>query len=136
MPSPGRNGWRSQVILRDARKRSIFTASTETFYFVDLPGYGYARVPPQIVAEWKKLIESYLLERKTLKLACLILDARRGWMEKDLELKKWLEHQQRRYLVIATKTDKLNQTEQERGTARHPQEGVEPLPFSAAPAGE
>src|ERR1022692_2275836 len=50
------------------------------FYLVDLPGYGYARVPHQIVVEWNKLCEQYLEERQPLMLSCLILDARRGWM--------------------------------------------------------
>jgi GTP-binding protein len=77
------------------------------FHFVDLPGYGYARVPKDIVFEWKQLIEQYLLHRGSLQLCFLILDARRGWMDKDLELKQWLEFHNRRYQVIATKTDKL-----------------------------
>ena len=101
------------------------------FYFVDLPGYGYARVPPGHQAEWKKLIDAYLQGRETLELSCLILDARRGWMEKDLDLKRWLEHHGRPYLVIATKTDKLNQSELEHGLRAIRKEGVEPLPFSA-----
>jgi GTP-binding protein len=100
-------------------------------YFVDFPGYGYARVPLQIVVEWKKLIEQYLEKRQTLTLSCLILDARRGWMEKDLDLKRWLEEHGRPYLVIATKSDKLNRSEQERGIRAIREEGVEPLPFSA-----
>ena len=100
-------------------------------YFVDFPGYGYARVPLEIVVEWKKLIEQYLEKRQTLTLSCLILDARRGWMEKDLDLKRWLEERGRPYLVIATKSDKLNRSEQERGLRAIRQEGVEPLPFSA-----
>jgi GTP-binding protein len=102
-----------------------------SFYFVDLPGYGYARVPPGMALEWKRLIEQYLEDRETLKLSCLILDGRRGWMEKDLDLKRWLEHHGRPYVVIATKTDKLNQSEQERGLRAIRQEGVNPLPFSA-----
>ena len=102
-----------------------------TFYFVDLPGYGYARVPQQFVLEWKKLIEQYLQNRETLKLSCLILDARRGWMDKDLDLKRWLEYHGRQYLIVATKTDKLNQSEQEHGLRAIRQEGVDPLPFSA-----
>ena len=73
------------------------------------------------MAEWKKLIESYLQERETLKLSCLILDARRGWMDKDLDLKQWLEHHGRPYLVVATKTDKLNQIRSRARSARHPQ---------------
>jgi GTP-binding protein len=125
-------------------KRLAFTSSTPgrtqtinfyridgAFYFVDLPGYGYARVPPSVMAEWKSLIEGYLRERETLKLACLVLDARRGWMEKDLDLKRWLEQRGRPLLVVATKTDKLNQSDQERGLRAIRQEGVEPLPFSA-----
>jgi len=101
------------------------------WYFVDLPGYGYARVPPAHLVEWKKLIDAYLEKRETLKLSCLILDARRGWMEKDLDLKRWLEYHGRQYLVVATKTDKLNQSEEERGMRAIRKEGVEPLPFSA-----
>ena len=75
--------------------------------FVDLPGYGYAQVPLEERASWKKLIESYLKERRSLALSFLILDARRGWMDMDLELKAWLELHNRRYQVIATKIDKL-----------------------------
>ena len=102
-----------------------------SFYFVDLPGYGYARVPPKMALEWKLLIEQYLEHRETLKLSCLVLDTRRGWMEKDLDLKRWLEQHGRPYVVIATKTDKLNRSEQERGLRAIRQEGVDPLPFSA-----
>jgi len=102
-----------------------------SMYLVDLPGYGYARVPRGHQQEWKKLIEQYLEERETLKLSCVILDSRRGWMDKDLDLKRWLEHHGREYLVIATKTDKLNQSEQEHGLRAIRQEGIEPVPFSA-----
>ena len=101
------------------------------FYLVDLPGYGYARVPIRHKLEWKELVEQYLENTETLRLSCLILDARRGWMDNDLDLKRWLEYQGRPYLVIATKTDKLNQSEQERGMRAIREEGVEPLPFSA-----
>src|ERR1700756_2238461 len=87
------------------------------YYFVDLPGYGYARVSKDQTLQWKKLIEIYLLERKALELSLLILDSRRGWMEKDLDLKRWLEAHCKPYLVVATKMDKLNQSERQRSLA-------------------
>ena len=101
-------------------------------YFVDLPGYGYARVSRQQTQEWKKLIDSYLTERDTLQFCVLILDARRGWMEMDLDLKRWLEMYGRPYAVVATKTDKWkNQSERSAGMAAFRKEGVEPVLFSA-----
>ena len=84
-----------------------------------------------MLLQWKKLIEHYLKKRETLKLSCLILDARRGWTEKDLDLKQWLEAHGRPYQVIVTKMDKLKQSEVDRGLRAIRQEGVEPLPFSA-----
>jgi GTP-binding protein len=106
-------------------------ANLDACYFVDLPGYGYAKVPRQRAAAWKKLIESYLINRQTLRLSVIILDVRRGWMPMDEELKRWLEVNERRYLVIATKMDKVNQSDAQRGLTAIRKEGVEPLPFSA-----
>jgi GTP-binding protein len=105
----------------------------EQFHFVDLPGYGYARVPKKVAFQWKRLIEQYLLQRRSLELCFLILDARRGWMDQDLELKEWLEFHNRRYLVIATKTDKLkSQKEQRQATdIRNENSDGPALPFSA-----
>lgn len=102
-------------------------------YFVDLPGYGYARVPLEVKARWKSLIESYLLNRNSLKTAVVLLDSRRGWMETDLELKNWLEFQNVPYVVVATKFDKLNQKEQHRSLTSISKElsGGELFPFSA-----
>lgn len=74
---------------------------------VDLPGYGYAKAPKALQAEWSKLIEAYLNERECLRLCICILDVRRGWMESDRTLKEWLDFKQRPYLVVATKIDKL-----------------------------
>jgi GTP-binding protein len=75
--------------------------------FVDLPGYGFAKVPQEISRSWKLLIEQYLLGRGALRLAVIVLDSRRGWMEKDIELRDWLESHGRAFLVVATKADKL-----------------------------
>lgn len=102
--------------------------------FADLPGYGFAKVPQHVQQSWKALIEAYLLDRENLVLCFLLLDSRRGWMDKDLELKSWLELHERPYLVVATKVDKLNQSEMHRGLAaiRRETGESEPVPFSAA----
>jgi GTP-binding protein len=102
----------------------------DQFYFVDLPGYGYARAPRESVDEWARFIEHYLRERKHLGTAVVVLDARRGWMEKDLDLKMWLEANGWPYKVVASKMDKLNQAEQQRGL-KAIRQYAEPLPFSA-----
>lgn len=81
------------------------------YLFVDLPGYGFARAPRSVSQGWARLIESYLGGRDRLALCLLLLDARRGWMESDLQLREWLEHHGRNYAVVATKVDKLNQKE-------------------------
>jgi GTP-binding protein len=102
--------------------------------FVDLPGYGFARVPEDVKARWKRLIESYLLKRQSLTLSLVLLDARRGWMEPDLELKRWLEFHGRRYMVVATKADKLNRKEEQQNLAAIRRELPAPdllIPFSA-----
>ena len=78
---------------------------------VDLPGYGYARAPKSISRGWQEVIDQYLLQRQSLALCMLLLDARRGWMETDLQLKQWLEIHERPYVIVATKVDKLNQKE-------------------------
>lgn len=102
-------------------------------HFVDLPGYGYAKVPLPVKARWRELVNSYLTGRRVLRLSFLLLDARRGWMEMDLELKDWLERNDRDFVVIATKVDKLNQKEQHHNlTAIRNELGGRPLfPFSA-----
>jgi len=102
-----------------------------SYYFVDLPGYGYARVSKDQTLQWKKLIESYLLERKALELSLLILDSRRGWMERDLDLKRWLEVHRKPFLVVATKVDKLNQSERQRSLATLNNQGAPVISCSA-----
>jgi GTP-binding protein len=87
------------------------------FRFVDLPGYGFAKVPQEKSTEWKALIERYLSERGILRLCVILLDARRGWMEKDIELRDWLENRGRPYIVVATKVDKLK-SQKERHQSR------------------
>jgi len=106
----------------------------DDLHFVDLPGYGYARVPLDERARWKGLIESYLVARRALGLSFLLLDARRGWMDMDLELKAWLEFHNRRYQVIVTKIDKLKSSNQRKAGLEAIEKQLsdqQPLPFSA-----
>lgn len=123
------NVGKSSLINKLVGQKAAHTSSTPgrtrgvNFYrvdgrvtFVDLPGYGYAKVSKAERADWKNLIEAYLTGRDALKLSVILLDARRGWMEMDLELKDWLEFRQQRFVVVATKVDKLkSQTEKRRG---------------------
>ena len=106
----------------------------EDVRFVDLPGYGYAQVSLEERAQWKDLIESYLLSRDSLALSFLLLDARRGWLDKDLELRSWLEFHNRRYQVIVTKVDKLkskNQLKTGMDAIQKQLVGQQPISFSA-----
>jgi GTP-binding protein len=85
--------------------------------FVDLPGYGYAKVPPAIQKSWKPMIETYLSERPALKAVVMILDIRRTPDEKDRYLIDWLDHHGIAVIPVLTKTDKLKSSQQVRQAA-------------------
>src|SRR5690242_12551460 len=76
--------------------------------FADLPGYGYARVPKDLVGEWPKFIDPYLMERATLALCISIVDVSVPPQKKDLELLQWLRHADRKFLVVGTKIDRIS----------------------------
>jgi GTP-binding protein len=77
------------------------------FYFVDLPGYGYARLPEQIRSSWGKLIEQYLKSREQLSLVLQLVDARHEPTELDMMMVGWLDYFEIPFLVALTKADKL-----------------------------
>lgn len=79
--------------------------------FVDLPGYGFARVPEAVRREWGPMIETYLRDRECLKMVVFILDIRRNPSADDLALKGWLDYYGRRTLFVLTKSDKLSRGE-------------------------
>jgi GTP-binding protein len=87
-----------------------FFLINENLYFVDLPGYGYAKAPKSMRRSWGKLVEGYLKERKNLKGAVLLLDSRRGALEPDIELCQWLDFYGKRKLIVLTKKDKLSRS--------------------------
>ena len=78
------------------------------FYLVDLPGYGYARVPIEIKKSWGKMVETYLRKRPNLKGVVVILDIRREPNPGDMNLLSWLNHYQLESIVVLTKADKLS----------------------------
>ena len=109
---------------RPGRTQSVnFYAVDGGFRFVDLPGYGFAKVPQEKTAQWKGLIESYLLGRRSLRLAVVLLDARRAWMRKDLELREWFEFHKLPYMVAATKVDKLKTQREKQASVKALREG-------------
>jgi GTP-binding protein len=85
-----------------------FFAINELLSFVDLPGYGFAKVSQSVKKDWGDMIEAYLQERQNLALVIFILDIRRDPSAEDLSLRDWLAHYRIPYLFILTKTDKLS----------------------------
>lgn len=75
--------------------------------FVDLPGFGYARVPREMRDAWRPMVESYLTQRSTLRLVFVLIDARRGAQSEEEELLDWLEEVEMPACVVMTKSDKL-----------------------------
>ena len=82
----------------------------DKIHFVDLPGYGFAKVPDAIKKNWGKTIESYLISNRE-KVVFLLLDLRRVPSNEDMEMLKWLEHFGIEYYIIFTKADKLSNNE-------------------------
>jgi GTP-binding protein len=81
------------------------------FHFVDLPGYGYARVPKLIRASWGDMATNYLAKRGQLVLSIQIVDSRHEPTTLDLQLNEWLAAHAKPRIVVATKSDKLSNNE-------------------------
>jgi GTP-binding protein len=91
-----------------------FFQINDQFYFVDLPGFGYARVPKEIKSSWGEMATSYLAKRRQLVLSIHIVDSRHEPTKQDLQLHEWLEESSKPQLVVATKSDKLSNNELKR----------------------
>lgn len=83
----------------------------ESFYFVDLPGYGYAKVSKSMRADWGKMAEDYLGNREELVLSIQLVDSRHNPTALDIQLNEWLNFHQKEHVVVATKSDKLSNNE-------------------------
>jgi GTP-binding protein len=81
------------------------------FYFVDLPGYGYARVPHAVTDAWAPMIEGYLKDSSALRAVVVLLDSRREPDERDMKLIEWLRQYDIPAIFALTKADKLNRQE-------------------------
>ncbi len=103
------------------RKRLVKTSSTpgrtqlinffdinKSFSFVDLPGFGYAKVPKKIKREWAPMIEKYLSSRQTLKCVILLMDIRRIPKEDEKNFIDWFHHFNLSSILVLTKADKLS----------------------------
>jgi GTP-binding protein len=80
-------------------------------YLVDLPGYGYARVPLAVKKSWGTMVETYLRKRPNLRAVVVILDIRRDPSSGDMDLLDWLERYEIRSIIVLTKSDKLSRSQ-------------------------
>jgi len=112
-----------------------FFLVNETLSFVDLPGYGYAKVSKKIRAQWQPMVERYLSERSSLLGLILLVDIRRDPGREERDLVMWLESHEMPYLIVLTKADKLSRQKREKrimaicSQLQRERNGV--IPFSA-----
>lgn len=106
---------------------NFFTVGDGAFYFVDMPGYGFARAPKAKVEAWTELIKAYLRGRSTLRRVFVLVDARHGLKDVDRQILELLDEAAVIYQIVLTKIDKLKlgQLEQvkhdvESAIAQHP----------------
>ena len=103
-------------------------------YFVDLPGYGYAKVSKAVKESWGSMIEGYLQDREQLKLAVMLVDSRMAPTDSDVTMKRWLDHHRIPNTVVLTKTDKISSNQLNQALHRGAQtlNTKEIIAFSAA----
>ena len=91
---------------------NFFTVN-ESLSFVDLPGYGYAKVPAAIRKKWGPMVETYLSGRPSLRAVVLLMDIRRTPQPEELNFVEWLRQYNRPVIPVLTKCDKLSKTRQQ-----------------------
>lgn len=109
----------------------------DSVYFVDLPGYGYARVSEEVKAGWGKMVENYLHGSRQLWAVFLLLDIRHKPSENDCVMYDWIRNQGYQPIIIATKLDKINRSQVQRQVkllreTLRAEKDVRIVPFSAA----
>lgn len=94
---------------KPGKTRTInFYRINDAYYFVDLPGYGYAQIDKKTRAAWEKQMNGYLRHRETLALVIQLVDSRHAPTELDVAMARLLQQAERPFLVAATKRDKLS----------------------------
>ena len=93
---------------------NYFNIGSGWCYFVDLPGYGYAKVSKSLQEEWSGFLEDYLADSAHLRMVVLIVDSRRGITDLDMQMIQALHFYRRSFVVVATKIDKLTRQEREK----------------------
>ena len=106
--TPGRT-----QLLNWFRVEAPSTGAPRPLAFVDLPGYGYAKVPVAMQASWQQLIESYLSDRKVLGAVVLLVDVRRGVEQEEEDLAAWLRERGIPLVGVVTKIDKVAKNKRE-----------------------
>lgn len=86
----------------------------DTFYLVDLPGYGYTKANEAVKAQWGKMIERYLHQSKQLMAVFLLVDIRHDPSANDRQMYEWMLHYGYHPIIIATKLDKINRSQREK----------------------
>lgn len=100
----------AQISKKPGKTRLLnYFIINEKFYFVDLPGYGYASVSKAEQEKWASLLQNYFTQSKQLKGVVVITDARVGITEKDLQMIEYLTFFKLPFMIVATKTDKLSE---------------------------
>lgn len=105
----------------------------DALYFVDLPGYGYAKVSKTMRSDWGTMAEEYLSDREQLVLCVQLIDSRHEPTRLDLQLNEWLNFNGKPHLVVATKADKLssNQLSKQLKAIRVALKFSEVIPYSS-----
>jgi len=88
-----------------------FFLINESFYFVDLPGYGFAKVSKKMREGWGKMAEEYLASRPQLALSIQLVDSRHKPTTLDTQLHEWLVFHEKPHLIAATKADKVSRSQ-------------------------
>jgi len=121
-------GWSklAKTSVKPGKTRTINHFSVnDSWFLVDLPGYGYAKVPIKLREKWVKAVEEYILERENLVCLFVILDSRHKPQRSDLEFMEFLGNNQIPFARVFTKSDKLTRTALEKSIIQYNSEMLE-----------